>query len=384
MHPDFVKKVMELYDCINAVLPKFSGNFCGNCYECCKAANVKVHRISKMELDYLEATVHEIKMQPFIEFITRKKDLAGKLLYSICPFFKNGCLVYPSRPLSCRMFGAYIPKRSHMIDNCPYKKTGIYFNEGSFLETIPYAKEFKALMDEYKFYTPVHLVKKVSPFSISTSQGLELNEIAECQITDPIIKAKLFHNKGNLDEALKWYLAAQRENPLAPESYYCSGSIYEEMGNKEKALESYQKAELLAPKVGLFHFRKGLLLEQMGRLDDAIDAYRQAILLQPDNSIAYGNTGFLLLDQNKMTDAKVAFEKAIKLDPENPFFFLGLGILQIKQNNFEFAEDSLCRALELDQKLNDAWGFLAVVYRHLGKEEKMKHALYQQQLHISD
>lgn len=73
MHPDFVKKITELYDCIDIVLPKFSGNFCGNCYECCKAENVKINQINKMELDYLEATIHEIEIQPFIDFITRKK-----------------------------------------------------------------------------------------------------------------------------------------------------------------------------------------------------------------------------------------------------------------------------------------------------------------------
>lgn len=158
--------------------------------------------------------------------------------------------------MSCRLYGAYITKGSRIIDNCAYEKIAVYFNEDSFLEVLPYAKECKALINEYKFYTPVHLAKKPSPFSISTPQNPESNEIAENQLTDPIVKAKLFHDKGDLKEALKWYLLAKRKNPETPEPYYCLGLIYEEMGNKEKALTSYKDAQLLAPKVGWFHFRE--------------------------------------------------------------------------------------------------------------------------------
>jgi tetratricopeptide (TPR) repeat protein len=114
-----------------------------------------------------------------------------------------------------------------------------------------------------------------------------------------------------------------------------------------------------------------------GWQDEAIAAYEKAIRLDENYAAPYAGLAVALLINNRdWADvhefAVRAAQTAIELDPElaEGYAALGLALSYYPENGFERSEQPLRRALDLDPTLSNAYNWLSISLRELGRLEE--------------
>ena len=130
-----------------------------------------------------------------------------------------------------------------------------------------------------------------------------------------------FHQRGNLDEAIKWYTKAiegftkAKLNPKHAEAYYNRGNAYVEKGNLDKAIEDYTEAMKINPQFAAAYYNKGMAYFKQERYDEAIEDYTKAIEIDPKHMDAYINRGNAYQVNKDYGNAIKDFTKVIEINP---------------------------------------------------------------------
>jgi tetratricopeptide (TPR) repeat protein len=123
--------------------------------------------------------------------------------------------------------------------------------------------------------------------------------------------------KGELNEALAEYRAAEQ---LAPELYHIHnnlGNLLDNLGHPNKALIEYRWAVLLNPSLPSLHNGEGVVLAELGRFDEALRQFKEAARLDPTYPWAHFEIGKLCLKQGRDAEAVDEFRAALRIDPNN-------------------------------------------------------------------
>jgi tetratricopeptide (TPR) repeat protein len=123
--------------------------------------------------------------------------------------------------------------------------------------------------------------------------------------------------KGELNEALAEYRAAEQ---LAPELYHVHnniGRLLDNLGHPKKALAEYRQAMLLNPRLPFLHNCVGMVLAELGRFDEAMSQFKEAERLDPTYPWSHFEIGKMRLKQNRDAEAIDEFRAALRLDPNN-------------------------------------------------------------------
>jgi tetratricopeptide (TPR) repeat protein len=123
--------------------------------------------------------------------------------------------------------------------------------------------------------------------------------------------------KGELNEALAEYRAAEQ---LAPELYHIHnnlGNLLDNLGHPKKALAEYREAVLLNPKLPSLHNGAGIVLTELGRFDEAMSQFKEAARLDPTYPWAHLEIGKMRLKQGRDAEAIDEFREALRIDPNN-------------------------------------------------------------------
>ena len=127
----------------------------------------------------------------------------------------------------------------------------------------------------------------------------------------------VLEQKGQANEALEHYRAAEK---LAPELYDIHnnlGNLLDHLGQPEVALAEYREAVLLNPGLPILHNGTGTVLAELGRYPEALAEFTNAIRLDPAFAAPHARMGDTLLKQGRDAEAVAQFNEAVKLDPMN-------------------------------------------------------------------
>jgi Flp pilus assembly protein TadD len=123
--------------------------------------------------------------------------------------------------------------------------------------------------------------------------------------------------KGELNEALTEYRAAEQ---LAPELYHIHnnlGNLLDNLGHPNKALIEYRWAVLLKPSLPSLHNGEGMILAELGRFDEALRQFKEASRLDATYPWGHFETGKMRLKQGRDAEAIDEFRAALRIDPNN-------------------------------------------------------------------
>lgn len=420
MTPNLFKKISKFYQELEPHLIQVEGNVCKecDCWECCTfAARGGDHAVAEMEFDYIEQYYQDKgypqgDVQQFKDYLSRKKNDQGKLIYSICPFFdqkQHGCSIYSARPLSCRLYGSFFVEGFPVPDRCYFKTIGKKVKKNKSLEEIPLAFQFSELKSEHlgtktikkdrsalfnpdlsylQTYDFFELYQKggrlladgkleaaIQCYDEICSQYSNWSFVAFCAGTELIktghykqavpyltqaVKlaqdngfyhfalAIAYHFSGEIEKGIAAYLEAVRLNPQNAVAYEALGNLHNRLGKLEEALHYYDKALEIAPDQHESLFYSGAILMQLNRLSEAVERYEKAVALSPDYAPYHYALGVIYERLKKAEEAVKQYEDAVKLDPKHAPSYMSLGTLYLREGLNEKSEECCRKAVELD------------------------------------
>ena len=140
-------------------------------------------------------------------------------------------------------------------------------------------------------------------------------------------------------------LAVTKNNHVA---HVNLGVALEQKGELNEALAEYRAAEELAPELYHIHNNLGNLLDNLGHPREALLEYRWAVLLNPNLPSLHNGAGMVLAELGRFDEALTQFKEAARLDPTYPWAHLEIGKLRLKQGRDAEAIDELRAALRID------------------------------------
>ena len=161
--------------------------------------------------------------------------------------------------------------------------------------------------------------------------------------------------KGNFNEALKFYTQAIAINANYAAAYSNSGNVLKELTRLDDALSYYDKAIELNPNYVEAYSNRGITLHNLNRFDEALKSFDQAILLNSNYAEAHFNKGITLHKLTRFEEALASFHVVIVLDVNyvEAYYNQGNAFHELKQ--FEDALRSYDQAIVLRPQYADAY-----------------------------
>ena len=136
--------MLDFYDSLDKHLKEVYpyNRDCGTCNKCCCYPYFYMILFTP-EFELLQAYIEETKLPVRVRFdklVSRKLDRRVYFKNWVCPLYNHagrGCSVYPVRPFSCRVFGAYSTKESR-IDGCVFDDQILY----NFTDDLPFWNDY--------------------------------------------------------------------------------------------------------------------------------------------------------------------------------------------------------------------------------------------------
>jgi predicted O-linked N-acetylglucosamine transferase (SPINDLY family) len=179
-------------------------------------------------------------------------------------------------------------------------------------------------------------------------------------------QARLYLNRGQLQEAKRLLLQLHQQNSGDTEVLTVLGNVFQRLGNYREAASCYLRLLQIKPKAVEILLNLGGLYAATGNFAGAIDCCQRAIAIQPRNEIACFNLGKayeLDMDYDK---AIAAYRKALKLKPAYIAALTNLGAALRKQGAIDEAIQCTSRTLKLNPRETCALNNLAALYKDCG------------------
>jgi len=128
--------------------------------------------------------------------------------------------------------------------------------------------------------------------------------------------------KGNYDEAIRYFTKAIDLNPLDAEPYYSRGAAYSLKGQYEEAISDYTKAIEINPRDANTYYNRGIACYKKDQFDQAISDFNKALEINPNDAEAYYNRGATRYKKGQQDQAISDFKKALEIDPNNPRYLV--------------------------------------------------------------
>jgi tetratricopeptide (TPR) repeat protein len=123
--------------------------------------------------------------------------------------------------------------------------------------------------------------------------------------------------KGNYEEAIRYFTKATNLNPMDAESYYSRGTAYSHEGQYDQAISDYTKALEINPRDAKAYCNRGNAYCRKGQYDRAISDYTKALEINPRGPEAYYNRGITRCKKGQHDEAISDFKKAFEINPNN-------------------------------------------------------------------
>lgn len=135
-------------------------------------------------------------------------------------------------------------------------------------------------------------------------------------ISDLFQRGLAAHQAGQIDDAIRLYSTALRQNPNQPDVWNNLGVALRRSKKFEAALIAYRRAADLRPGNAGLWSNMGNCLREMMRFDEALVAHKKALELDDTVKSHPFNTGLVYRDMNRFEEALDYFERALAIDPD--------------------------------------------------------------------
>lgn len=154
--------------------------------------------------------------------------------------------------------------------------------------------------------------------------------------------------RGQLTEALKFYVTEIERDPECAPAYNNMGLIYKELGNAKEADENFKKAKEVSSKSFTNKRYLGKTKVLSRDFKGAIEDLSVAISIDPTDETALRLRGYAYLMNRKPVESTKDFTEAIKLNPHAPvnYAFRGRAFALMRQKDQAYKDFS--QAIKLD------------------------------------
>lgn len=128
--------------------------------------------------------------------------------------------------------------------------------------------------------------------------------------------------KGNYDEAIRYFKKAIDLNPSDAESYYSRGTAYFHKGQNDEAISDYTMALEINPGDAKAYYNRGIAYCKKSQYDQAILDFSKALEINPMDAKSYYNRGITYCKKGQHNQAISDFKKALEIDPNNPRYLV--------------------------------------------------------------
>lgn len=163
--------------------------------------------------------------------------------------------------------------------------------------------------------------EELSPGPVTSQRPVKQHKIelpVEAEVF--IEKGEIYEHKGELQEALKYYQRAAKEDPSCALAYLRQGQIYVKKKYISKAWFLTKRAHLLEPKNPEILHTLGVIRTYQHDYPEAVRFIRQSLNIKPGTAIVYNDLGIAYLKMGKLQETLECFRKAVELDPDNREF----------------------------------------------------------------
>ncbi|MDE2647996.1 MAG: tetratricopeptide repeat protein, partial [Paracoccaceae bacterium] len=216
------------------------------------------------------------------------------------------------------------------------------------------------------------------PNNIKAKQGIlkvyEGNLPSKTYSTDSKIQIQVLSNllkTGKLADALLYGKIVTEQSQNEPQLYNLMGMINGKLGDSEKAISYFKKLIKIQPTQHEAYNNIGIVLKNVKRFNEAIDYFNKAIKVMPTYSSPYYNLGSLYEKLNQIENLEDLTKLASsKLQKKDPIILLFQAQLESNKGNIERSLEIL---LDLEsnklppQFLTDFYSLCGKTFDKLGK-----------------
>jgi len=171
-----------------------------------------------------------------------------------------------------------------------------------------------------------------------------------------------FYQRGYLDQSLKLFHFAVRDNPDDAAAQYNVGTLYLMKGMPATARKPMERALQIRPNYPEAKINLGIIAAQEGQPEEAQHHFEDVIRQKPNDVSALTSLGTLYRLQHRFAEAQRPLEEALRSDPENPKTSYELGMLFAEEGDTGRARQYLEKALVLRPSFPEALNNLAIIY----------------------
>jgi len=128
--------------------------------------------------------------------------------------------------------------------------------------------------------------------------------------------------KGNYEQAIRYFTEAIDLNPKDAESHYSRGTAYSRKGQYEEAISDYTKALEINSMDAKAYYNRGIAYCKKSQYDQAILDFSKALEINPMDAKSYYNRGITYCKKGQHNQAISDFKKALEIDPNNPRYLV--------------------------------------------------------------
>lgn len=155
-------------------------------------------------------------------------------------------------------------------------------------------------------------------------------------------------DRGEIDEAIRWFQKAIESDPRQGEAYYNLGKAYAKQNRPDDAAAWYAKAIEIDPTMAEAHSDLGNMFVRAGRVDEAIQHYRLAIRAEPEYAPPYFNLSQVLLAGDQGGEAIGVLRAGVRARPSEPRLHFTLGQALQSLGRLDEAANEYRRTIRLD------------------------------------
>jgi len=135
--------------------------------------------------------------------------------------------------------------------------------------------------------------------------------------------------------------------------------LFSDKGMIDQAIANYREAVRLQPDNAEAHNDLGCMLSDKGAVEEAIQHYKEALRVRPNMVLALGNMAFIHLRRNKPDDALFYFQETLRVRPGIAESHYYIGQIYYKQKQTAKAADHFRQAVQLNPNMAEAHNNLA-------------------------
>lgn len=185
--------------------------------------------------------------------------------------------------------------------------------------------------------------------------------------------AKIYFERGEIQKAKQFYLAAVYFDPLLSDGYFNLGSTYGTLAMYDSSFYYYNQCLKLDPKRTDAYIYMGLNYYNTGRPDSAIIYYDKAIQMDPYVPASYILKTKLLLLSDRWEEGENVIQQAQSVFPYNGELYYYKGLVEKHRQNYQAALDCMNNCIKYQQNFLEAYREKGDLFQRLGQRDS---ALY--------